>query len=136
MLIHRPTALHLIRPYYAIWHLIHTFHKVKKTKKKKKLAKHLQNLSIQTKEHISWFISNAWLLLWQSAEEQFVAETSPDNRDLEIILIYGLPGSVKEFFTPEIRLMLRLVVGLIRSNNVFAVGPTVWLDFEDTLIYQ
>lgn len=75
MLIHRPTALHLIRPYYAIWHLIHTFHKVKK--KKKKLAKHLQNLSIQTKEHISWFISDAWLLLWQSAEEQFVAETSP-----------------------------------------------------------
>lgn len=34
MLIHRPTALHLIRPYYAIWHLIHTFHKVKKNKKK------------------------------------------------------------------------------------------------------
>lgn len=83
MLIHRPTALHLIRPYYAIWHLIHTFHKVKKLKK---LSKHLQNLSIQTKQHISWFISNAWLLLRQSAEEQFVAETSPRSK----IYIYML----------------------------------------------
>lgn len=47
---------------------------------KKKLAKHLQNFSIQTKEHISWFISNTRLLLWQSAEEQFVAETSPKSK--------------------------------------------------------
>lgn len=77
MLIRMPTALHLIRPYYAIWHLIHTFHRAKK---KKKLAKHLQNFSIETKENVSWFISNAWLLLWQSAEEQFIAETSPGSK--------------------------------------------------------
>lgn len=74
MLIHRPTTLHIIRPDYAIWKLIQTltFHQVKK-------KTHLQNLSIQAKEHVSWFISNAWLLLWQSAEEQFIAETSPGS---------------------------------------------------------
>lgn len=60
----------------------------------------------------------------------------PDDRDLEIVFIYGFPGSVKKLFTPEIRLMLRLLVGLIRSDNVFAVGSAIWLDFEYIVAYQ